>query len=67
MPEAKAKISAIMQGGRLILTALILQVVGYFYNGSFQYTGMIIFFFILIIIFTQYCMIKSKNIHVDTT
>jgi DHA1 family bicyclomycin/chloramphenicol resistance-like MFS transporter len=42
MPQAKGRISALKQGSRLILTAIGLEVVGFFYVGSFQNVGIII-------------------------
>lgn len=62
MPQAKARISAVMQGGRLILSALSLQVVGYFYQGSFQQVGVILNVFILIGIITLYLIIKNQKL-----
>ena len=46
MPQAKGRVSAIIQGGRLIFAALSLQIAGYFYQGSFQNIGIIITGFI---------------------
>ena len=48
MPKAKGRINAILQGGRLIFSALCLQIAGYFYVGSFQRIGLIIAIFILL-------------------
>lgn len=42
MPRAKGRVSAVMQGSRLVLTALTLQLAGYSYRGSFQNIGIII-------------------------
>ncbi len=41
MPESKGKISALMIAGRLFLTSLGLQVVGYFYSNSFALIGIV--------------------------
>lgn len=46
IPEAKGRIAAILQGGRLIFSALSLQIVGYFYNGSFRIVGLALLFFV---------------------
>jgi len=62
MPEAKGKVSAIIQGARLIFSALSLEIAGYFYKGTFQNTGIIILLFILMIIVTQYYVMKNKSI-----
>jgi DHA1 family bicyclomycin/chloramphenicol resistance-like MFS transporter len=47
MPQAKGRVSAIIQGGRLIFTALALQITGYFYQGSFRNIGVLIIMFIV--------------------
>lgn len=62
MPQAKAKISAVTQMGRLIFSALSLEIVGHFYEGTFQNAGMIIGLFILLTIVTQWCVLKDRNI-----
>jgi DHA1 family bicyclomycin/chloramphenicol resistance-like MFS transporter len=62
MPEAKAKISAVTQMGRLIFSALSLEIVGHFYEGTFENAGMIIGLFILLTIITQFCVLRDKNI-----
>jgi len=54
LPHAKARVSAIIQGARLVLTAVGLQVAGYFYQGSFQSIGMVLVCFILIAVITLY-------------
>lgn len=62
MPKAKGRLTAIMQGGRLILSALSLQVAGYFYQGTFQHVGMIIVFFIILVVITLAWVIKHFDI-----
>ena len=62
MPQAKAKVSAVLQGSRLIFSALSLQLVGYFYQGTFRNIGMIISMFILIMIITQWFIIKNRSL-----
>ena len=62
MPQAKAKVSAVLQGSRLILSALSLQLVGYFYQGTFRNIGIIIGVFISIMITTQWIIIKNNNL-----
>lgn len=44
--NAKGKISAIIQGGRLLFSALGLMLMGHFYNGSFRNIGIMICLFI---------------------
>ena len=39
IPDAKGKISALVTSGRLVLTAISLQVAGYIYNGTFSPIG----------------------------
>ncbi len=49
MPQAKAKVSAVLQGSRLLFASLSLQIAGYFYQGTFRNIGIIILIFILLI------------------
>lgn len=60
--EAKGKISAVLQGSRLILSALSLQLAGHFYEGNFQNIGLIINGFILVGIMTQWIIIKNVRL-----
>lgn len=62
MPQAKGRVSAILQGGRLVFSALCLQIAGYFYRGSFQNIGIIITIFILLTVMTLFFVIKSREI-----
>jgi len=62
MPEAKARVSAIIVGGRLILCALSLQLAGFIYRGSFQNIGIIILPFILLSIITLFKVIKNDEV-----
>lgn len=41
VPDAKGKISALVTSGRLVLTAINLQIAGYIYNGTFMPIGTI--------------------------
>lgn len=61
-PEAKGRVSAIIQGGRLIFSSLSLQLAGYFYQGSFQNIGIIITCFILFAIVTLFFVIKNPEL-----
>ncbi|MBL8677318.1 MAG: MFS transporter, partial [Alphaproteobacteria bacterium] len=54
MPQAKGRVSAILQGGRLIFSALCLQLAGYLYRCSFQSIGIIIIIFILLTVMTLF-------------
>lgn len=60
IPEAKGRISAFLQGGRLIMTAMALQIAGFFYNGSFQNIGIIIIVFIMIAVLLLFFVVKNK-------
>ncbi|MBY0280872.1 MAG: MFS transporter [Alphaproteobacteria bacterium] len=62
MPQAKGRVSAILQGGRLIFTALCLQLAGYFYQGSFQNIGIIIITFILLTVMTLFFVINNREL-----
>lgn len=62
MPHAKGRVSAILQGLRLILTAISLQVVSYFYDNTFFYISLAIIAFIIMAIFTQILVTNSKVI-----
>jgi DHA1 family bicyclomycin/chloramphenicol resistance-like MFS transporter len=59
IPQGKARVSAILQGSRLIFASLSLQIAGYFYQGSFRNIGMIISIFIFMIIITQSFVLKN--------
>lgn len=62
LPEAKGKIAAVQQGSRLLFVSLVLQITGYFYNGSFTMTGSIIALFLVGIIITQWMIMRNKKI-----
>ena len=62
MPQAKGRVSAILQGGRLIFAALCLQLAGYFYQGSFQNIGIIIITFVLLTVMTLFFVINNREL-----
>jgi MFS transporter, DHA1 family, multidrug resistance protein len=62
LPEAKGRVSAILQGSRLIFAALSLRLAGYFYQKSFQNIGIIISIFILMVIISQFFVIRNREI-----
>lgn len=62
MPQAKGRVSAVLQGGRLILAALSLQLAGYFYQGSFLNIGIIIIVFILLTVITLIFVIRNREL-----
>ncbi|MCW5589177.1 MAG: MFS transporter [Legionellales bacterium] len=62
IPHAKAKISALTQGASLVISALSLQIAGYFYQGSFQSLGIILIMLISLTLLTQYWVIRDSKI-----
>lgn len=62
MPDRKGKISAILQGSRLIFAALSLQIASYFYNGSFGHIGISMSVFIILAFVTHLFVIKNQKI-----
>lgn len=62
LPHVKARVSAIIQGARLILTALGLQIAGYFYQGSFKSIGIILICFIFIALITLFFVIHNDEL-----
>jgi DHA1 family bicyclomycin/chloramphenicol resistance-like MFS transporter len=62
IPQAKGRVSAILQGSRLIFAALSLQIAGYFYQGSFRNIGIIISVFIIMVIITQFFVANNREI-----
>ena len=62
MPHLKGRVSAIMQGGRLIFTSITIQIVGFIYTGSFQNVGIPIAIFILITVIMLFFVIKNRKL-----
>lgn len=62
MPEAKGRVSAVIQGGRLILSALSLQIAGYFYQHSFRNIGILLSIFVALSIVTLLQVLKVVSI-----
>lgn len=62
IPHAKARISALIQGGKLILTSIGLQIAGYFYVGSFHHIGIILICFISVSVFTLYFVMNNETL-----
>lgn len=60
IPTAKGRISAMLQGFRLILTAIALQIVGYFYQGTFYSIGIMVSFFIAVAVMTLYFVMHHR-------
>jgi len=59
MPEAKGRLTALIQGGRLIFASIGLQIAGYFYTGSFHNVGMIVGTFVAAGIITMLFVLKQ--------
>lgn len=59
MPKAKGRVSAVIQGSRLIFCALGLQVAGFYYRGSFQNIGIILVGFIGLVVVTLFLVMKK--------
>ncbi|MCX7123017.1 MAG: MFS transporter [Gammaproteobacteria bacterium] len=62
MPQAKAKVSAMIQGGRLVFTALSLQIASCFYEGSFRNIGIIISVVIFMAIVTHFFVLRNREL-----
>jgi DHA1 family bicyclomycin/chloramphenicol resistance-like MFS transporter len=62
IPQAKGRVSALVQGGRLIMVALSLQIAGHFYRGSFQNIGIITAIFIFLTILTMFFVIRNREV-----
>lgn len=62
IPEAKAKVSAVLQGSRLIFASLALQIAGYFYQGTFTMLGMMLFTLILGVLITHVLVCKNAEL-----
>jgi DHA1 family bicyclomycin/chloramphenicol resistance-like MFS transporter len=65
IPHAKGRISAIVQGARLIFAALSLQVAGYYYQGAFKNIGIILIGFISLVIITLFLVINHRELIKD--
>ncbi len=62
MPESKGRISGVIQGGKLIFSALSLQIAGYFYDGSFRNIGLIILVFVFLSIVTLVLVVRNREL-----
>jgi len=61
-PEAKGKVASLFLTLRLILTAICIQLAGYFYTGSFKSVGVIISLIIVPVVITSFMMANNKEI-----
>ena len=62
MPHAKARVSAVLQGGRLMLTSIALQGASLFYADSFLSVGWIIAGYILLTVVLLFFVIKNETL-----
>lgn len=62
MPKAKGRVSAVIQGSRLVFCALGLQVAGFYYRGSFQNIGIILAGFIGLVVVTLFLVMKNGEL-----
>ncbi len=62
MPKAKGRVSAIIQGSRLVFCALGLQIAGFYYRGSFQSIGVILTGFIFLAVMTLFAVMKNGEL-----
>lgn len=62
MPEAKGRLTALIQGGRLIFASIGLQIAGYCYDGSFHNIGIIVSSVVLMGIIVMVYVIKRWNL-----
>jgi DHA1 family bicyclomycin/chloramphenicol resistance-like MFS transporter len=63
MPEAKARISAVIKGGMLVLTTIGIEFAGYCYQGSFKNIGIIISFYVGIGVVTLFLLIRDREVN----
>lgn len=61
MPEAKGRLTALIQGGRLILASIGVQIAAYFYDGSFHNIGIIVSSFVFAGIIIMLFIIRRWN------
>jgi len=62
MPHAKGRVSAVLQGGRLLLSSFSLQIAGYYYAGSFQNIGIIITCLLTVALITLFLVVNSREL-----
>lgn len=62
IPDAKGRISALIQAARLILSAIGLQIAGYYYGGTFQNIAIILIVFIFIALISTYLVLNKMEL-----
>jgi DHA1 family bicyclomycin/chloramphenicol resistance-like MFS transporter len=60
--KAKGRISAIIQGVRLILMAIGLELAGYYYRGSFRNIGIILGCVIVVSVVTLFFIVRNREL-----
>lgn len=62
MPEAKGRITAIVVSGRLIITAICIQIASYFYDGTFKSIAIIMCITIIIALIACYKLFQDGKV-----
>lgn len=62
MPQAKGKVSGLVNASSLVFQSIGLQLAGLYYVGTFKSAGLIIASFILMVIITLFLVIKNREI-----
>ena len=65
MPQAKGRMASIVVGGRLIITAIGIQMVSYFYQGVFFHIGVAMIISLIISLWAFYQALKYLSISDD--
>ncbi len=60
VPDAKGRVSAFIQAGRLALSSLALEVAGFYYDGSFFVIGLSLIVFVVVGVVTLFFIIRNK-------
>ncbi|OGT69672.1 MAG: hypothetical protein A3J38_04950 [Gammaproteobacteria bacterium RIFCSPHIGHO2_12_FULL_45_9] len=66
LPNAKARTAALIMAGRLIFTALALELTSYFYNGTFLNVGLAMAIFLILSLFFIWTLIKKSWLMLDS-
>jgi DHA1 family bicyclomycin/chloramphenicol resistance-like MFS transporter len=61
-PQSKGRISALIHGIRLLITAICLQIAGYFYEGSFRSLGMMLSLTTIFLIASAVYVLKNREL-----
>lgn len=60
-PELKGQVSGMIQGSKLILCAVGLQITGFYYRGSFQTIGLVMLGVIVMVVITLWMIVRLKK------